>query len=166
MDLFVNAEMRGRLSDATSVKRFIEAGNATLTIMSLGSGTRFTFKFTRPEEEPGKARPIWVKLLNGPDNEGNYIFVGSLFSRQFGSLFDELKFSPKSKVGPEAPSVKALKWMLHHLYGLDCGGRPEVLFQQAELWHEGRCGRCGRKLTVPSSIASGFGPECAGRIGI
>jgi hypothetical protein len=25
--------------------------------------------------------------------------------------------------------------------------------------------RCNRKLTVPSSIASGFGPECAGKAG-
>lgn len=26
---------------------------------------------------------------------------------------------------------------------------------------EGACGRCGRKLTVPGSIASGIGPTCA-----
>jgi hypothetical protein len=30
-----------------------------------------------------------------------------------------------------------------------------------EVWHEGRCGRCGRRLTVPESIESGLGPECA-----
>ena len=30
-----------------------------------------------------------------------------------------------------------------------------------EVWHEGRCGRCNRALTVPESIASGIGPECA-----
>jgi len=28
------------------------------------------------------------------------------------------------------------------------------------VFHEGACGRCGRTLTVPESIASGFGPEC------
>jgi hypothetical protein len=27
--------------------------------------------------------------------------------------------------------------------------------------HEGKCGRCGRLLTVPSSIESGIGPECS-----
>lgn len=29
-----------------------------------------------------------------------------------------------------------------------------------EFWHEGRCARCSRRLTVPESISSGFGPEC------
>jgi hypothetical protein len=29
-----------------------------------------------------------------------------------------------------------------------------------EVWHEGKCGKCGRTLTVPSSIESGIGPEC------
>lgn len=29
-----------------------------------------------------------------------------------------------------------------------------------EFWHEGRCARCSRRLTVPESVASGFGPEC------
>lgn len=34
-----------------------------------------------------------------------------------------------------------------------------------EIWHEGKCGRCGRQLTVPESIESGFGPECVKMIG-
>jgi hypothetical protein len=29
-----------------------------------------------------------------------------------------------------------------------------------EVWHEGTCGKCGRALTVPSSIENGLGPEC------
>ena len=35
-----------------------------------------------------------------------------------------------------------------------------------EFWHEGRCAACARRLTVPNSIATGFGPECADRLGI
>ena len=31
-----------------------------------------------------------------------------------------------------------------------------------EVWHEGRCGKCGRKLIVPESIARGIGPEKGG----
>lgn len=30
-----------------------------------------------------------------------------------------------------------------------------------EFWTEGRCAKCARRLTVPSSIAAGFGPKCA-----
>lgn len=35
-----------------------------------------------------------------------------------------------------------------------------------QFWHEGRCGRCGRRLTVPGSIEIGFGPDCASELGI
>jgi hypothetical protein len=30
-----------------------------------------------------------------------------------------------------------------------------------KVQHAGRCGRCARTLTVPSSIELGLGPECA-----
>ena len=56
-------------------------------------------------------------------------------------------------------SFQAFAWFLASL------SRPGTeLPEQLEFWHAGRCGRCGRRLTVPASIASGFGPECAGRI--
>lgn len=35
-----------------------------------------------------------------------------------------------------------------------------------EFWHEGRCAACARRLTVPQSIVTGFGPDCATRLGI
>jgi len=30
------------------------------------------------------------------------------------------------------------------------------------FFHEGKCGKCGRKLTTPESIKNGFGPTCLG----
>ena len=38
-----------------------------------------------------------------------------------------------------------------------------VLPANVTVWHEGKCGACGRKLTVPDSIKSGIGPVCAAR---
>jgi hypothetical protein len=40
------------------------------------------------------------------------------------------------------------------------GELPVTLSMQ----HEGHCGRCGRTLTHPDSINTGYGPECAARI--
>jgi predicted metal-dependent hydrolase len=37
----------------------------------------------------------------------------------------------------------------------------ESLCPGFNVHHEGKCGRCGRLLTVPSSIESGIGPECS-----
>ena len=39
---------------------------------------------------------------------------------------------------------------------LVAGTLPEFV----EVWHEGCCGKCGKRLTVPSSIENGLGPEC------
>jgi hypothetical protein len=50
----------------------------------------------------------------------------------------------------------AMNWVLDHLSE---GEMPPL----TEIWHEGRCGRCGRKLTVPDSIAIGIGPDCLTR---
>jgi len=38
---------------------------------------------------------------------------------------------------------------------------PETL----EVWHEGNCCRCARRLTVPASIETGLGYDCATTVG-
>ena len=145
--------MRGRLTTCAAVELFVRAGKATLTIASVKTGTRYTFKFSRPKEQAGRARPIWVKLLTGSDNESSYTFLGTLWDSPNG-----LNYRHSSKPGTPtsgAPGVQAMLWLIKCL---NTGGDAKL--GQAEVWHEGRCGRCGRKLTVPSSIESGFGPEC------
>jgi hypothetical protein len=37
---------------------------------------------------------------------------------------------------------------------------------EMEVEHSGHCGRCGRLLTVPSSVQSGLGPECQSKMGL
>jgi hypothetical protein len=54
--------------------------------------------------------------------------------------------------------MRAFDWMWTHLL-------RDAIPGMLEIWHEGRCGRCSRKLTVPESLKSGFGPECAGKVG-
>ena len=159
-DLETHEALRGRLTDAASIRRFIEAGRATLTLVSSRTGSRFTYKFSRPEPIEGKGRPIWVSLLHGQDNTSDYKFMGTLWPL----MEYEMKRTQRSKVSIEAESWKALAWLLFHLYHQS--GKPDQAVAQCEVWHEGRCGRCGRKLTVPQSISAGFGPECAGRMGL
>ena len=149
--------MRGTLHQEEALLRFLQAGNATLTVRARASGERFTFRCRRPPEQPGRQRPIWVSLLNGPDNERSYAFLGTVW---VGSPMWTFRLSNKSHAAETAPSVQAVRWLLKHINT----GSLKRAFAQAEFWHEGRCGRCGRKLTVPESIASGFGPECAGRV--
>lgn len=158
--------MEGQLNDAHSALRFILAGNATFTIRSKQTGTRFTYKIREAEEQPGKPAVWFVNLLNGPDNEGDFCYMGILKMQRARSLEDLLNaditfnFTRKSSVKPEALSAKSFVWLWNVLYG------QQRMPSTVEIWHEGRCGRCGRKLTVPESIDTGFGPECASRLGL
>jgi len=59
-----------------------------------------------------------------------------------------------SKVLPDALSYKGFDWFFKMLKF------NVALPEYVQVYHEGRCGRCGRKLTTPASIEAGFGPEC------
>lgn len=146
----------GQLTTVADIRRYVEAGKATLTIKSRKTGTRFTYLFKRPPAEPGKDRPIWAALLSGPDNVTDYQFLGTLWTD--AAVAYRYRHGGKSKVSSSSPSVLALQWLVKALT------HGEKSLAQAEIWHEGRCGRCGRKLTVPESIANGLGPECAGKV--
>jgi hypothetical protein len=153
-------EMRGQLTTIESVKRFMFAGSATITFESRKTDGHFTYKIDEVENQSPTQQPrYFIKLLSGQDNESDYTYMGMLVPD--GPIVGNYKFTTTraSKVGLEAPSVVALNWVLTALATYEY--LPSVL----SVWHEGRCGRCGRKLTVPESIANGIGPECMRQMG-
>lgn len=153
---------------------FILAGNATFTLVSEKTGARFTYKARRADGDKAD-RPWFVSVLTGPDNEGDFSYLGCLFpestvngvipagygrparSCHTGAGFVQTK---KSAIDRDAPSARAFRWFW------DRANRAELQGLPLAVYHEGRCGRCGRKLTVPESILTGFGPECAGKLGL
>lgn len=164
-------ELRSPLTGCAPIAKFVLAGNAYFTVVSKKTGTRFTYRVRRAEEGDD-ARPWFVAVLSGPQNEADYTYLGTIFHQRGGYL--RFFHGKKSRVGADAPSVKAFAWFFQVLE-VACAGpvppraeeamRARSLLEQVEVWHEGRCGRCGRKLTVPESVAAGLGPDCAGRIG-
>lgn len=139
--------------------KFFLAGQAYFTLRSTRTGTRYTYRVTRADDKQDKTKKanIWfVSLLIGPDNWSNYSYIGLIKpNSQADSLTDYIFITTgASKLPMEAAPVKAIT------YVIDCL-RSQPFVPGVEIWHAGRCGRCGRMLTVPESIASGFGPECA-----
>lgn len=145
------ADMRGRLTTVESVKRYIFAGKATLTVVSEKTGNRFSYRISAAES----GDTYFVGLLTGADNESDYKYLGRI-SR--GIFWIGRKNPRPGDIGPDAPSAKAFDYVWR---ALARGDMPA----QCEIWHESHCGRCGRKLTVPSSVSQGFGPECINKIG-
>lgn len=130
--------------ETTDIQTYVFAGNAIFTVLNPLTGNRFTYKVRCLENEDGSFSPPFVSILSGQDNNDNYTYIGFIRGSEF------IHAGQKTKVSRDAPSVQAFIWFLHNIKD------P----QPAEVWHEGRCGRCGRKLTVPDSIQSGLGPVC------
>jgi hypothetical protein len=128
---------------------FITAGKATFTALSVKTQKRFTYKVSAPKGEENP-KILFVSVLTGSDNTTNYSYVGFL-RKENNWLFNHGK---ASHLTPEAPSVKAIGFVMGLLVN-------HLETPNLELWHEGKCCRCGRTLTVPESIQSGIGPECA-----
>jgi hypothetical protein len=146
----------GRFASAADLSAFALGGSATLTIVSKRTGTRFTYRIRFPrDKETGKVdrtAPLFVSVLNGPDNTRDYAYLGYIR----GDLYRH--GTKKSRIAANAPSAVAFEWFY----------RTAIIGQnlsQVAAYHDGCCGRCGRKLTVPESIRTGLGPECASKLG-
>lgn len=148
MSLYDNPDRREL--DPQETRDFALAGKSTFTLLSVKTGRRFTYKVKAYIDRNGDyTGRYYVKVLRGSDNEQSYTFLGTIFADSDHRYF----YSRKSKIGYNAPSAVAFAWAWPRILA---GNVPDGL----AIWHEGSCARCGRKLTVPSSVASGYGPIC------
>lgn len=134
------------IHDPANALRFLLAGHAVTTFRSHKTDKHFTYRVEQAEPRPGDRRspPHFVAVLTAPDR---YEFIGTIFD---GKRFFH---GAKSRIGRDAPSVKAFEWVFVRLLA---GRVPET----CDVYHEGKCGRCKRALTHPDSIETGLGPEC------
>jgi len=135
-------------------KRFLLAGKAIFTLV--GRDSRYTYKIAKVEPVIGSRYTMpayFVSLLTGPDNTSEYTYLGVLDAGT-----GQVRLTAKSHYRDDSVPVKAIRWAFGYIWS------SKDLPAPARVLHAGRCGRCGRLLTVPSSIETGFGPECAGKI--
>jgi len=139
-------------------KDFITAGKAIFTIeiplQHRKDVAHYTFKVSKVENDKGTV--FFVKVLTGPDNSLDYTYLGMLLPQN-----GEIKITKKSKYSDNSYVVRLLSRTIKALWQ---DREADILAAGFDIHHEGRCGRCGRKLTVPESVKTGLGPECAGRI--
>ncbi|HVO30501.1 MAG TPA: DUF6011 domain-containing protein [bacterium] len=152
-----------KFQDAGAAARFALAGDAVLTLRSLRTGTRYTYRVrladgANPDSLFRTAlsaeRRWFVSLLVGPENTRDYAYLGTVSGE-----VPVFRLTRKSKMSFESGPARAARFFFECLAR---GAFPPGL----EVWHEGRCGRCGRLLTVPESVEAGIGPDCAGRMGL
>ena len=131
------------------------AGKAIFTLVSKKTGTRYTFKVKHMPASGQWPEKYFVAYLNGPDNWTNYVTFGQI---NMNGNFSMTRKAVEQGLSMNSAPVAAFNWTLGFL---NAGKEPLGV----EVWHAGKCGRCGRLLTVPSSIEMGLGPECASKGG-
>lgn len=134
-------------------KEIMFAGRSRFTVLNTETENRFTYQVNAPKydrdgnkiDSPEKAEVLMVKFLNG----SSYDFIGIL------TRDEKFFYSKKSKIFKDHVAIRGFEWLTDHINKM-----PE----KVKFYHEGCCLRCARALTVPESILSGLGPECAKRM--
>lgn len=142
------------LIDPTARLAFATAGRAVFTVLNPETGKRYTYKVRKgkPGSVTSYRYPSFaVSVLTGSDNERDYDYIGIIYPEP-----ENLVFHPRRN-NPDTPAIAAFAWVWRRI----AAGRD---IAPAALYHEGRCGRCGRLLTTPESVTAGVGPECQRRM--
>jgi hypothetical protein len=146
-----------QITDPAAALAYILAGNATVTVVSKKTDKRYTYQIKAPYDEK-------TGLL---DLENDRRFVRLRVSAddwEYLGFFYHQNLNAGRKGNAQHPAFRALQWTVE-----SCQLRQEMgaeMNPSLEVWHNGHCARCGRTLTVPTSIATGFGPTCAQHLGI
>lgn len=140
------------IEDKQEMREFVLAGNGArnsktlFTLTNNKTGKHFTFKVRRKN----KTADLWfVSFLSGPDNTYDYSYLGII--RGENGVFTITAKSPSK----DAMSVKAFDWFFNTFL---VGTRE---YNGFTFNHENHCCRCGRLLTVDTSVRTGYGPKCA-----
>lgn len=130
-------------------RSFVTAGEAIFTVAN-PEGDHYTYRVDHKEASSEWPEAWFISLLTGPDNISDYTYLGKL-----NVATGAVQLTKKSAYTDGSLPVKVIRWALRRVWADD--DMPDGY----EVHHEGRCGRCGRTLTAPSSIDRGIGPVCA-----
>ena len=129
-----------KITDTREALKFMFAGKSIFTFINTKTGGRFTYKIKSAKD----SNLFFVSVLT--TNSDSYDYIGTCVEGNY-------KHGKKSLISSDAQSVRVFEFMLDKL-------KSDSLSDFLEVWHEGFCGKCGRRLTVPSSILTGIGPDC------
>lgn len=122
---------------------FIFAGKSGFKVINTKTKNEFTFSVKKSKDKDREF--YFVKVLTGKTVD-SYAYLGYVGKNGYSH-------GKKSTIKSDEQCVKVFEYILNKL---SHNSLPDFI----ELQHDGRCGRCGRTLTVNDSIDMGIGPEC------
>lgn len=136
-DLFPSNVFR----DPKELREFLTAGNAKVSVRSEKTLRHYTYKIRKSND--GKA--WFVHRLGGGSQ---YHYLGTIRSdNHFTHTHKSVRYDWIIE------SYTAFAWLWKYI-------AQGIMPTNVTVWHEGRCGACGKELTDPSSIRAGYGPDC------
>ena len=149
-------------------RKFVTAGRAIFTLSVPADfraihpkcRDRYTFRVVRKPATEKWPEAFFINLLSGPENTNDYTPLGRL-NPETGAVW----LVSISKLTAHSWSVRLVRRVLACIWHVSNAKPEDIEAAGFEIRHAGRCGRCGRVLTVPESIDCGLGPKCAAMMG-
>lgn len=141
-------------------KDFILAGKAVFTVVC-GENTlvdckpHYTFRVRHKPADMFNREVYFVACMTGSDNERSYSYMGIL-----DPLTGHVDLRGKTKFTDQSTQVRILSRVLACLWA---GQGNKIVAAGWDVKHAGKCCKCGRTLTHPESLETGWGPECSGK---
>lgn len=137
------------------IREYFTAGLATFTVSNDVTGERYTYRVEKREAKAPYPEMYFISYLTGSDNDTDYSCLGVLDPKTLRA-----RLTAKSKLAADSKPFKVLNWAL----GLVAERKD--LPEGYAIRHDSYCSRCRRHLTVPESIDTGLGPDCAEQMGV
>ena len=127
----------------SGVREFVFAGNSFFTLQSMKTGNTLTYKVRhQPADKSRFGQECWFVRVRV---RGKMEYLGYM------KADSQLRLTRRSIFKFNSTEALAFDWFMRKIDRI-----PDSLV----FWHEGSCGRCGRRLTDIQSVERGFGPEC------
>lgn len=134
--------------DKDKVIKFLTSGNA-IAILHTEAPLKAKFDHIRIKVIPDKEKEYkWLVYLQ-TSRGVNATHICYLYKHEKGYYFCNMRDERYAK------EVQIVKFFIFHL-------QHKTLPSFMNVYHVGRCGKCGRPLTDPGSINIGLGPVCRG----
>lgn len=128
-----------------NIRNYIEGGHAVVTLKS-PTGKHYTYAFTTPRNSKyPDTRYVKVHF------ENDWVYIGRYYhnhNRGYFSMANQCLFPDWHE------AIKGMNYLVRMVNDVN-------LNTPMQIYHEGVCCRCGRKLTDPKFIELGIGPKCA-----
>lgn len=137
---------------------YMLAGKSEFVMHSSKTNQDFTYRLTRKESKDSTDdNNKYIYFLNikmGHD----WVYAGVLWY-DYNTNTYKFATGKSGKVEPSDLNVRSLLFVMNKL-------QINEIPQYCTIFHTGKCGVCGKKLTTPESILTGLGPSCSKRVGV